>query len=324
MQDDPSLSAVYGKAAPILKGKLNNGLHALANTGNDMVQVQDPLSPFAKDKISMSPMQWMSTFDEKFKKTNPEYAAMNAYYDPFQTNRSVGYAAGNGLQKLYSGYAPHIGAIMDKGPVAGGLLSMLPGLLAGAAGTGLMNFATGRDTSDGMLRNALIGGLATGALGAYSGYLRKNKPQFAAPTPPPLPQSPLELQQGRNMERSTVMSMLNKQAFMQDGGAGKAKIIQAINSTPGLSFTERSQLIAGVSQLAPNDISQLASTLTGVIGASVGAVVARYLMNRGLIGTVLGAIFGGTIAKSVFGPSIPTNDLGQASLQGRTITGKYL
>jgi hypothetical protein len=232
---------------------------------------------------------------------------------------------------LYKGYGPVIGGILNKGPLAGGLLSMAPGLLLGAAGSGALNLLAGKPLTSDMLRNALIGGLATGSLGAYSGYLRKYKPQWNEPktTPEPEQWTPGDLNNANAVVKDKVLAALRKQgaydkeATMSSSDA-QARVVQLIQSSPGLSFTEKSQLIAGVSQLSSNQVSQLSDSLAGMGGAAVGAIVARFLMNKGLIGTVLGAIFGGTVARSLFGSSVPKNDLGQPSFQGRTLLGQYL
>lgn len=103
----------------------------------------------------------------------------------------------------------------------------------------------------------------------------------------------------------------------------QGRIFRMINAAPDLSFTEKSQLTSGVAQLGQYDVINLMRSLSGVTGAAVGAIIARYLLNKGLIGTVLGAIFGSTVAKSIFG-SGPKNDLGQESMQGYDITGNKI
>jgi hypothetical protein len=329
MTQDPSLKALYGALDPVIKGRINNKIYDAATSDAGTITTPDPLSPYKKDTIEMTPLQWMSTYDEQFKKQNPQYAALNAYYHPFQSNRSLGYATGSKLNELYKGYGPVIGDILNKGPLAGGLLSMAPGVLLGAAGTGVLNLLTGKSTTSDMLRNALIGGLATGSLGAYSGYLRKYKPQWDTPNLKPEKWAPEELKTVNSLIREQALAGLNKQSCYIKSAAmssseAQARVVQLIQSAPGLSFTERSQLIAGVSQLSGNEVSQLSSSLAGIGGAAVGAIVARFLMNKGLIGTVLGAIFGGTVARSLFGPPVPRNDLGQPSFQGRTLLGQYL
>lgn len=327
MATDASLKGLYSALDPAIQGKIKNKVYDYVTPDSSTLTVQDPMSPYAKDTLEMTPLQWMSTYDPEFKRQNPQYAALNAYYNPHQSNRSFGYALGDNLNKLYQGYGPMIGNILDKGPMAGGLLSAAPGLLAGALGTGLLNLVTGRSLGSDLLRNALIGGLATGSLGAYSGYLRKYKPQYQRPEPPRmlLPEERQNLHDlaGAAARQLSFKSASVKRAFASASEA-QSRIVQAIQSSPGLSFQEKSQLIAGVAQLTSNDLSQLASSLAGYGGAAVGAIVARFLLNKGLIGTVLGAIFGGALASSIFGPSIPRNDLGRPSFQGRTITGQYL
>lgn len=314
---------------PTIKGKIKNKIYDLSTSDTQTITTPDPLSPYKEDTIEMTPLQWMSTYDEQFKKQNPEYAALNAYYHPFQSNRSFGYAMGEKLNNLYKGYGPVIGEILNKGPLAGGLLSMAPGLLLGAAGTGVLNLLTGRSTTSDMLRNALIGGLATGSLGAYSGYLRKYKPLGETPAVEERKKwTPEEIKRINTLNRLQAMAGMNKPANVKSAftssSDAQARVVQLIQSAPGLSFTEKSQLIAGVSQLSGNEVSQLSNSLVGIGGAAVGAIVARFLMNKGLIGTVLGAIFGGTVARSLFGPPVPRNDLGQPSFQGRTLLGQYL
>jgi hypothetical protein len=331
MTADPSLTALYSSLDPVLKSKIKNKIHDYATSDSQTITVPNPLSPYKTDTMEMTPLQWMSTYDEQFKKQNPEYAALNAYYNPYQSNRSFGYAMGEKLNNLYKGYGPVIGDILNKGPLAGGLLTMAPGLLLGAAGTGLMNLITGNSLSNNVLRNALIGGLASGSLGAYSGYLRKYKPQWAeAKIGEPERWTPEDLNKINLINRAQAMAGLNKQsattksAFMGGAADDQARVVQLIQAAPGLSFNEKSQLIAGVAQLSSNEVSQLSDSLIGFGGAAVGAIVARFLMNKGLIGTVLGAIFGGTVARSLFGAPVPKNDLGQPSFQGRTLLGQYL
>lgn len=328
MTQDPAITALYSALNPALKGKIKNKIYDAATSDSQTISTPDPLSPYKDDSIEMSPLQWMSTYDEGFKKQNPQYAALNAYYHPFQSNRSFGYAMGDKINQLYKGYGPVIGETLNKGPLAGGLLSAAPGLLLGAAGTGILNLLTGNSVSNNLLRNALIGGLATGSLGAYSGYLRKYKPQFAAKAEPEK-WTPEDLKKVNLLNRAQAMAGLNKQsasvkAATMSSSEAQARVVQLIQNAPGMSFTEKSQLIAGISQLSSGEVSQLSNSLTGIGGAAVGAIVARFLMNKGLIGTVLGAIFGGTIARSLFGSSVPKNDLGQPSFQGRTLLGQYL
>lgn len=331
MPQPSSLSDLYNSFDTSIKGNIKNRIYDFFSPDSSTVTVPDPLSPYKKDTIEMSPLQWMSSFDSEFKKNNPQYAALNAYYHPFQSNRSLGYSLGNNLNSLYKGYGPVVGNLLNKGPLVGGLLSTAPGLLLGALGTGAINLMSGKSLTSDMLRNALISGLATGALGAYSGYLRKYKPEWSKPEPPEK-WTPEELKQinqanfekARRMYGTGLRKAGNIKAAAMSAAEAQARVVQLIQSAPGLSFTEKSQLIAGIAQLSSNEVSQLSNSLVGIGGAAVGAIVARFLMNKGLIGTVLGAIFGGTVARSLFGPPVPRNDLGQPSFQGRNLLGNYL
>jgi hypothetical protein len=103
----------------------------------------------------------------------------------------------------------------------------------------------------------------------------------------------------------------------------QGRIFRMINAAPDLSFTEKSQLTSGVAQLSAQDVMNLFGSLSGVGGAAVGAIIARYLLNKGLIGTVLGAIFGSSVAQSIFG-SRPKNDMGFESMQGYDMTGNRI
>ena len=287
--------------------------------GASTVEAQDPLSLDPSSKISMSPVEWMSTFDPEFKRRYPAYAALNAYHHPFQDTRDPFFVMGRGIRKVFDKGYPGVSNILDKGPLAGGLLSAIPGAALGFLGTGLINLATGDKLTNNIGRNTLLGALATIPLGAYSGYLRKYKPYSQAPS---LAEqysdfyNPPNTNELRADERAQALNLLAglKSASVKSAFSDKSSIISAIQNSPGLSFAEKSQLIAGISQLSTFDQNQLADLISQVSGAAVGALVAKYLLNRGVLGSVLGAIFGGTVAKAVFGSSPKTNYLGQPVL----------
>lgn len=309
-----------------------------AMVGDDNIVTQSPFSANPSDTVNLNSTQWKSTFDDDFKRKNPNLAAREAYVSPYQTEHSLGYKMGEGLRGLRDSWGGQAAGILNKGPAIGGLAAAIPGLLAGAAGTGLLNAFTGNEGN--VLRNALLGGLLTGGLGAFSGYLRKYKPDMQAPSQQPL-LMPEQIRMMRLAEAGkansfpqTRIGVMGKNAFMRKAAyantsmspaESKARIMQLIQSAPGLSFSERSQLTAGVGMLSGPDATQLASSLSGVIGAGAGALIAKFLMNKGLMGTVLGAIFGSTVAKAVFGPpAAPKNWNGTPSMQGMDATGRYI
>ena len=286
------------------------------------IRVHDPLSPNAEDNIFMSPPEWKSTFDQDFQRRKPYLSALNGYYNPAQSTRSLGYSMGKGLSNFRKEWAGTAGDILNKGPLIGGLASAAPGLLLGGVGTGLANLLSGNDMGHNVSRNALIAALLTGGLGAFSGYTRKYKPTYTPYYAQPVsPNKELQEQLQTLTRLRGVKSAMYGEAF-SPSSAGSSSVTMAIQNAPGLSFNERSKLIAGVSQLDPTSLQQLARALNNVGGAAVGAIVSKFLLNKGLIGTVLGAIFGGAVAKAVFGT--PNNALGQQSMQGRTFSGKNI
>ena len=269
------------------------------------IAVPNPLSYDANNSsIYMAPEEWRATYDKSFQAASPYTAALNSYYNPTQSNRTMGYTLGNSLNNFRKTWGGRAGSILDKGPLIGGLASAAPGLLLGGLGTAAVNTVTGNDTGHNVMRNALIAALLTGGLGAFSGYMRKYKP-ISAQTP----------------DTQGYKSAAYGEAYTP-GAPASYVVSSAIQAAPGMSFNERSKLMAGVAQLDANSLQQLAQALSTASGAAIGAIVSRFLLNKGLIGTVLGAIFGGAVAKAVFGT--PNNALGQQSMRGKTFSGKNI
>ncbi len=255
------------------------------------VDMQDPLSLDPTKRISLTPAEYLSTKNKSFQRKYPAYSALHAYHHPYEDSRDLGFIMGRGVRNMFDKSYPPVSQILNKGPLTAGLAGAVPGAALGVLGTGLLNLLSGSGLTENMGRNALLGALATAPLAAYSGYLRKYKPYAKAP--------------GLHYPAYKQASVI-KQAF-----GSQSEIVNALQNAPGLSFTERSQLIAGVSKLSSNDQDTLANLIAGVAGAAVGGLVAKYLMNRGLIGTVLGAIFGSVVSKAVFGTKAKTNFIGQ-------------
>jgi ABC-type enterobactin transport system permease subunit len=64
---------------------------------------------------------------------------------------------------------------------------------------------------------------------------------------------------------------------------------------------EKAQMMEGVSQLSMADVLNLKQLIGLSSGAAAGAIIARFLLNRGLIGTLVGALAGGAVGGSLFG-----------------------
>ena len=79
----------------------------------------------------------------------------------------------------------------------------------------------------------------------------------------------MRLAEAGKANNPAFMSTMGKNAFMRKAAyantsmspaESKARIMQLIQSAPGLSFSERSQLTAGVGMLSGPDATQLASS----------------------------------------------------------------
>lgn len=143
----------------------------LAQLGGASIDTQNPFTNAKVPPLHLTPLQWRSTFDEDFKKKHPGIAAVNAIHDPHDYKLGMPYGIGKGIKSLISG-TKNMSSILDEGPFVGGLASIIPAALVSALGTGAYNMSTGRDLTEGMLTNSLIGGGLGGALGAWGGHLR--------------------------------------------------------------------------------------------------------------------------------------------------------
>lgn len=99
-------------------------------------------------------------------------------------------------------------------------------------------------------------------------------------------------------------------------------ILTMIRSAPGLSFNQRAQLMSGVSSLDTNSVKELKRLLMISGGSAVGAVVARFLMGKGLGSTVIGAMIGGFMGNVLFGSSQPRTSTGRPSMSGIDFSGR--
>lgn len=140
--------------------------------------------------------------------------------------------------------------------------------LAGAGAGALRAKTTGAPVSDGALRWGMgAGALGLGAVGA------------------------LMLANDRAMQGDAQMrktSSLRKSA---------ADIFQALASDNTLSFFEKAELSGAIQRLSWQDQQQLSSLVRATAGAGVGAIIARFLANRGFLGTIAGALLGGLLAR---------------------------
>jgi len=129
------------------------------------------------------------------------------------------------------------------------------------------------------------------------------------------------VEKGANVRRHSALQLFHKSADWRDGSSGSYRntmdevnqIISVIRGAPGMTVGEKAQMVNGVSDLSSSDLLNLTQLLGSSSGAVAGAIVARFLLNRGLIGTLVGGLAGGLIGGSMFGrKSGPTTFLGES------------
>lgn len=99
------------------------------------------------------------------------------------------------------------------------------------------------------------------------------------------------------------------------------QIIQALQQAPGLSFNERAHLVRGVQSLPEQDLRTLVRMLQTTGGAGIGALIARFLLDKRRGGLILGALTGGVIGRAL-GQSTTRNEFGQTVQPGRNVYGR--
>lgn len=168
-----------------------------------------------------------------------------------------------GAQSIQRGFAQLFNHGVVPGAVAGGTGL---GLLGGAAGLGLNALG-----GSGWGRRLGWGGLLLGALlGGLAGHYRSQNPG----TP-----------KAASFKRSF--------GFNDDTSDPLPTIRERLLADPTISPDTQGTLLELVAQLSMNQLQRLRSMLGAVVGAGAGALVARFLMGAGLLGTLAGAIGGG-------------------------------
>ena len=169
-----------------------------------------------------------------------------------------------------------IGNLLNQGAAAGAVTGGVLGGLGGMAANAL----TGGERP----HLAKLVGLLGAGIGAYSGHLRAGNLKSAGWRSSPF-QTP------------------------------KDDILQALNNSQ-MDFSEKARLIAAVPQLNAQQAQQLASAIVNVGSAAAGALIAKYMLGSGLIGTLLGGVAGQYIGSALFGSG--TRDSLGVSSRGNT------
>lgn len=107
----------------------------------------------------------------------------------------------------------------------------------------------------------------------------------------------------------------------KSASTSEQQILQALRQAPGLSFNERAHLARGVQSLSEQDLQTLVRMLRTAGGAGIGALIARFLLDKQRGGLILGALAGGAIGRALGQP--PTrNEFGQPVQPGHNVYGQ--
>lgn len=148
-----------------------------------------------------------------------------------------------------------------------------------------------RMTDSGMLPGALSGGVAGalggGILGLILGALRGNMRESG------------KWGAGIGGAAGLALGGYSGAQHAKSASTTEQQILQALRQAPGLSFNERTHLTRGVQSLSEQDLQTLVRMLQTAGGAGIGALIARFLLDKKKGGLILGALTGGAIGRAL-------------------------
>jgi uncharacterized membrane protein YeaQ/YmgE (transglycosylase-associated protein family) len=223
-------------------------------------------------EFDLSPIEARATLpgfrNARWRKNNPELAAYYRFHSPDAMHRQLPYRVGQGMAYGMGPNSPWVRA-SRAGAIPMGLLT--GGIGAGTGwliGKGLN--LTGKTEQDHSKRLALILGSLFGGVGAMSGY-------------------------NRSREKRASDGYWNSFKKPQP----REVVLRALRSDTSLSMAEQSQLAQMVEQLSRVQQEELARLIERVGGGMVGVLIAKYLMNAGPTGQMMGGLLGSFIAPSL-------------------------
>lgn len=224
-----------------------------------------------EDLEGMDNQTFAATYDPKYKAANP-YTAVTQSFDRYDPSLNQPMEALYGKVKSWLPNNRFAGALNESYPQAAG-----SGALVGAGLSAAINFLKNRLTGDsgGYGTAALAGGALGGIAGAGLHYNRQHWAKQAA----------FSFGENRDLED---------------------KIMDA----SGLTVSEKKMLVKAIGKLSDKEKKDLKKSLGTAFGASIGAVVAKFLFSKGLIPMAVGGILGG-MAGNRIASSQKRNSLGQ-------------
>ncbi len=178
--------------------------------------------------------------------------------------------------------------------------------LAGGDNAWKRNFRRGPFLST--LGGGLVGAAGGSAIGALIGLLRGDIGRHAS----------LGALAG-----SALLGGLAGQAgyrYKQSSFGGRQQVLEALKRDPALSTGEKLRLSNALGSLSTRELQDLIRRLGTAGGAGIGALVARFLLDRGRGGMLIGAVTGGVIARNVLDKK-NRNAFGQRTTPGLNVFG---
>lgn len=220
---------------------------------------------------------------EDWQRENPAMTAYHRRRDAYDPRDSWQYMAGAGIANRMGDPNNRWRRTMRRGPLAGGTAVALS---AGALSLGtlwLLNRLGVIPSS--MVKPVTLGAAALGAaIGGFSGSRHRNE----------------------------------KQASM----APRDDILAMLRQDTRTSFGEKARLQRGVMSLSQQELSRLRTMIGTAGGASVGAIIARFLLGAGRGGMLVGALVGGSVGRAIFRSNeFNKNVAGQRTRPGKNVFG---
>ena len=99
------------------------------------------------------------------------------------------------------------------------------------------------------------------------------------------------------------------------------EIMAAIKADSRLGFSEKASITSAVSNLRADQLQQIVSLLRSVGGFGAGVVIARFMLNMGWLGSIVGGALGMGATNAIFGQKTPRTNYGLSMTGGRGIFG---
>lgn len=129
----------------------------------------DPNYNDSRSTVKMSPLMFRATYDQDFKRENPELAALHAYRHRFQPQVSNSYILGQNYGRpALRGLSKGLDSMFSTGTLPSGLMGAAAGVGLGYLGAKGWNALSDNDIPT--WQAMLAGGLTLGGLGAMGGH----------------------------------------------------------------------------------------------------------------------------------------------------------